>query len=200
MDYASAGDLRSELENRAKGKEDENGNRDGIKKYLTEDELLTWFTQLCLALKYLHNKQIIHRDLKSQNIFLTKQGLIKLGDFGIARVLSCTQSRAHTYVGTAYYLSPEIVNSKPYGCEADIWSLGVLLYEMAALELPFQGSSILSISRRICKSVYKPIPSCYSASVSLMIRSLLQVDQNKRPKIDDIINWPAVQRRLGVLF
>jgi len=137
MDYANGGDLKSELENRAKGKEDAAGNRDGVKQYLTEDELLTWFTQICLALKYIHDKKILHRDLKSQNIFLTKQGMIKLGDFGIARVLSCTQSRAYTYVGTPYYLSPELIRNKDYSFGADIWALGVLLYEMAALEMPF---------------------------------------------------------------
>ncbi len=86
-----------------------------------------------MALKHCHDRKILHRDLKSQNIFLTKRGMVKLGDFGIARVLSNTKSRAKTIVGTPYYLSPEIIESLPYNFKSDIWSLGVLLYEMCAL-------------------------------------------------------------------
>ena len=105
----------------------------GKVNYLTEDELLNQFTQICLAMKHCHDKKILHRDLKSQNIFLTKKGIVKLGDFGIARVLSNTRSKAKTVVGTPYYLSPEIIKSEAYSFKSDIWSLGVLLYEMAAL-------------------------------------------------------------------
>ena len=76
---------------------------------MTEDEVLDRFTQICLSIKHVHDKKILHRDLKSQNIFLTKKGLVKLGDFGISRVLSNTKSKAKTVVGTPYYLSPEII-------------------------------------------------------------------------------------------
>jgi NIMA (never in mitosis gene a)-related kinase len=95
-----------------------------------------------LALKHCHDRKILHRDLKSQNIFLTNKGMIKLGDFGIARVLSNTKSRAKTIVGTPYYLSPEIIESQPYNFKSDIWSLGVLLYEMCALAPPFNATSL----------------------------------------------------------
>jgi len=71
--------------------------------------VLEWFTQICLGLKHIHDRKILHRDLKGQNIFLTKQGIVKIGDFGIAKVLSTTMQNARTVVGTPYYLSPEIV-------------------------------------------------------------------------------------------
>lgn len=90
----------------------------------------------------MHDRKILHRDLKSQNIFLTDKGMIKLGDFGIARVLSETKSKAKTVVGTPYYLSPEIIQSQPYSFKSDIWSLGVLLYEMCALMPPFNAKSL----------------------------------------------------------
>jgi len=101
--------------------------------YMPEEQILTWFVQMCLALKHVHDRKILHRDLKSQNIFLMKSGMIKLGDFGIARVLNSTNELAATVVGTPYYLSPEIVQSNHYDFKTDIWSLGVLLYEMCAL-------------------------------------------------------------------
>ena len=128
MDFADGGDLQSVVKSRYKQRA-----ANGRMNYLTEDQLLDWFTQICLAMKHCHDKKILHRDLKSQNIFLTKSGLIKLGDFGIARVLSNTKSKAKTVVGTPYYLSPEIIRSEAYSFKSDIWSLGVLLYEMAAL-------------------------------------------------------------------
>lgn len=102
-------------------------------EYFPEELVLSWFTQICLALKHCHDRKILHRDLKSQNIFLTKRNIVKLGDFGIARVLSNTKSIAKTVVGTPYYLSPEIIESSPYSFKSDVWSLGVLLYEMCAL-------------------------------------------------------------------
>jgi NIMA (never in mitosis gene a)-related kinase 1/4/5 len=109
------------------------------KCYFSEDKILDWFTQICLAIKHVHDRKILHRDLKAQNIFVMKNGLLKLGDFGIARVLNKTSDMASTVVGTPYYLSPEIVQSNKYGFATDIWSLGVVLYELCALRPPFNG-------------------------------------------------------------
>lgn len=128
MDYADGGDLQGMVKKRLKEK-----TSSGKVNFMSENEVLDIFTQICLALKHTHDKKILHRDLKSQNIFLTKRGIVKLGDFGIARVLSHTRSAAKTVVGTPYYLSPEIIKSESYNFKSDIWSLGVLLYEMAAL-------------------------------------------------------------------
>lgn len=83
-------------------------------KLFTEEQVLDWFVQLCLALKHVHDRKILHRDIKSQNVFLTKSGVIRLGDFGIARVLNSTVELARTCIGTPYYLSPEICENKPY--------------------------------------------------------------------------------------
>ncbi|KAG8504610.1 Serine/threonine-protein kinase Nek1, partial [Galemys pyrenaicus] len=101
MDYCEGGDLFKRI-NAQKG------------ILFQEDQILDWFVQICLALKHVHDRKILHRDIKSQNIFLTKDGTVKLGDFGIARVLKSTVELARTYIGTPYYLSPEICENKPY--------------------------------------------------------------------------------------
>lgn len=122
MDYADGGDLQGKI----KAQREKGG-------YLSEVVILDWFTQICLAMKHCHDRKILHRDLKAQNIFLSGNGIVKLGDFGIAKVLSSTVEKAVTIVGTPYYLSPEIIQNSPYNFKSDIWSLGVLLYEMCAL-------------------------------------------------------------------
>ena len=92
---------------------------------------------MCLGLKHCHDRKILHRDLKPENIFVTQQDIIKLGDFGVAKVLNTTLSKADTLVGTFAYLSPEVLTESPYDGKSDIWALGIVLYYMAALRLPF---------------------------------------------------------------
>eukprot|EP01035_Chromulina_nebulosa_P006185 gene6185-8366_t len=103
MEHADGGDLSSAIQKRRTES-----------KHYAEDEVMRIFVQICLALKHVHSANILHRDLKSQNIFLTLTGIVKLGDFGIAKVLDTTDDQARTQIGTPYYLSPEICESKPY--------------------------------------------------------------------------------------
>lgn len=111
------------------------------KIFQREEIILNWFVQLCFAVKYIHDKKILHRDLKLSNIFISSNGDIKLGDFGIAKVLNNTEEFAKTIVGTPYYLSPEICLKKPYNYKSDIWSLGCVLYEMMNLKHAFEAES-----------------------------------------------------------
>ena len=114
--------------------------------------------------------------MKAENIFLTKDGIVKLGDLGICRVLNSTKSKAKTAIGTPYYMSPEVISGKKYCRKADIWSLGVLLYLMCTFNLPFDGNSLAKIAIKINKGYYEPIPSHYSANISNLIGSLLKQD------------------------
>jgi len=139
----------------------------------------------------------MHRDLKSQNIFLTKKGIVKLGDFGIAKVLGNTKSIAKTVVGTPYYLSPEIIQNSPYNMKSDIWSLGVLLYEMCACQPPFNATSLAQLGRRILEGKFERVPSCFSNRVQQLIVSMLSKDPKRRPSINDILKTPCIKERIA---
>ena len=157
---------------------------------------MDWFTQICLAIKHIHDKKILHRDLKSQNIFLTKNGLIKLGDFGIAKCLNFTLDKARTVVGTPYYLSPEIVENKPYSFKSDIWSLGVLLYEMICLKMPFDASSLPMLYMKIVRGNYSPIPTIYSKDLKNLVSLLLNTNSEKRLSINEILKLPYMKKKI----
>ena len=114
MEYADAGDLSMVVKRQKE-----------LKQYLPEPDILSWFVQIALGLQYIHKKNILHRDLKTQNIFVTSKKLVKIGDFGISKWLSHTLDLATTAIGTPHYLSPEICRRQPYSHKSDMWSLGI---------------------------------------------------------------------------
>ena len=177
MDYAEGGDLQKKIKAQRQKK-----------YYFQENTILDWFTQICLAMKHIHDKKILHRDLKSQNIFITENGLIKLGDFGIAKCLNFTMEKASTIVGTPYYLSPEIVQNQPYNFKSDIWSLGVLLFEMIALKMPFDATSLPMLSLKIARGNYGTLPTSFSSDLKNLVKTLLNVDPSLRPSINEVLS------------
>ena len=184
-EYADDGDLNQKIK---KLKEK--------KSPFTEQQIIDYLTQICLALNHIHKKKIIHRDLKSGNIFLTKSGLIKLGDFGIAKGFKNTWEKAKTKVGTPYYLSPEIINSKPYDLKSDIWALGVLLYEMMTFKMPFNANSLPSLSLKIIRGYYQSPPSSYSKELIDLVKRCLNLDPKKRPNAESILKLPFIKKRI----
>jgi NIMA (never in mitosis gene a)-related kinase len=132
----------------------------------------------------------------AKNVFLTTKNYVKLGDFGIAKTLNNTREKARTIIGTPYYLSPEIVQNRPYGFESDIWSLGVLLYEMCALKPPFNAYSISALAMKISGGVYNQIPGQYSRELRVLIGSMLSLDPHRRPSIHKILRNPFIQSRI----
>ncbi len=157
--------------------------------HFPEEQVLDWFVQLCLAVKHVHDRKILHRDLKTQNIFLTKVGIIKLGDFGIARVLKSTGELARTAIGTPYYLSPEICESQPYNNKSDIWSLGCILYEMTTLKHAFEAGNMKGLIMKILRGSYPPIPASYSRELRSLIDSVLRRTPKERPSINTILRY-----------
>ncbi|XP_051882486.1 serine/threonine-protein kinase Nek5-like [Pristis pectinata] len=162
-----------------------------------EDQVLDWFVQICLGLKHIHDRKILHRDIKTQNIFLCNNGkTAKLGDFGIARMLNNTMELAHTRIGTPYYLSPEICESRPYNNKTDIWSLGCVLYELSTLSHPFEGSNLHQLVVKICRGRYAPIHPRYTYDMRILLAQLFKVNPRDRPSINSILKKPFLEKRI----
>ena len=183
-EYADGGDLEQKI-------------KEQNKKPFTEAEILDYFTQICLALQHLHKKKIIHRDLKSGNVFLMKSGIVKLGDFGISKGLKSSRDKAVTMVGTPYYLSPEIIMNKPYDAKSDIWALGVLLYELLTFKMPFNAKSLPLLSIKINKGEYAPPSSKYSSEIKDLLKKCLTLKPELRPSIDEILKLPLIKDRIN---
>lgn len=112
---------------------------------------------------------------QTHNIFLTARNLVKVGDFGISKVLDATVAMARTTVGTPYYLAPEVIDQKPYGFKADVWALGVVLYELVSLRKPFDAENLATLAMRIMRADFPPLPSSVSPELAELIGSMLQV-------------------------
>lgn len=183
MEFADGGDLSSRIKKNY-----------GVN--FRETQILDWFIQIVLSLNYVHQRKILHRDVKTQNVFLTSDGQVKLGDFGIARTLSSTYDQAKTFVGTPYYLSPELILERPYDHRSDVWAIGVVLYELLTLRHPFNASDMKGLMQRILKVQYDPIPTMYSAEIRNLVPKLLVKDPARRIRLSEILELPIVSRRL----
>ncbi|XP_057357720.1 serine/threonine-protein kinase Nek1 isoform X5 [Manis pentadactyla] len=183
MDYCEGGDLFKRI-NAQKG------------IFFQEDQILDWFVQICLALKHIHDRKILHRDIKSQNIFLTKGGTIQLGDFGIARVLNSTVELARTCIGTPYYLSPEICENKPYNNKSDIWALGCVLYEMCTLKHAFEAGNMKNLVLKIISGSFPPVSLHYSYDLRSLLSQLFKRNPRNRPSVNSILEKGFIAKRI----
>ncbi|KAL2076555.1 hypothetical protein ACEWY4_027849 [Coilia grayii] len=183
MDYCEGGDLFKKI-----------NSQKGV--LFPEEQILDWLVQICLALKHVHDRKILHRDIKSQNIFLTKDGTVQLGDFGIARVLNSTVELARTCIGTPYYLSPEICENKPYNNKSDIWALGCVLYEMCTLKHAFEAGNMKNLVLKIIRGSYPPVSIHYSQDLRCLLGQLFRRNPRERPSVSSILDKPFLSRRI----
>lgn len=174
MEYCEHGDLHTYLTKL-------NG------KHISENTVWKFFIQICLGMHHLHSQNILHRDLKTLNIFLTKDNTIRIGDLGVAKILSCAENFVKSKVGTPYYLSPEVCEDRPYNNKSDIWSLGCVLYEICSLKHPFEAKNQAELLLKIVKGKYESMPKKYSKDLADIVHSCLMKDYNKRPSIEEII-------------
>ncbi|XP_042225332.1 serine/threonine-protein kinase ppk1-like isoform X2 [Homarus americanus] len=165
-----------------------------------EQKIIRWFIQITMALQYLHSHNILHRDLKTQNIFLTRSGLIKLGDFGIARILGSSIDMATTMIGTPYYMSPELFAGLPYNYKSDMWALGCCLYELATLKHPFPARDISALINRISRGKVGDVSNHYSEDLQCLVQSLMNRSPGLRPSTSQILLQPSIRNHISVFL
>lgn len=169
--------------------------------YLAESRVMLWFAEMCLAVHYLHSHRIIHRDLKTQNVFVnSSNGEVAVGDFGVARIaesISQAHAAAPSSTGTPLYMAPEILQGHSHATfKSDIWSLGCILYELLALRHPFATSDFSGLVIKISKGEYAPLPPHYSKPIGKLVERMLDRDPRRRPLIDEILCSPLVRSYL----
>ena len=188
MEYCPGGDLSKLIKHNRK-----------TSQYFSEDIIWKIFSQVCSALYACHTHKegkILHRDIKPSNIFIDQENNIKLGDFGLSRILNTDISFAVSRVGTPYYMSPEQIDDIKYNEKSDIWSLGCFLYELVTLHPPFEANNHINLAKKIKSGKVDLIPKFYSQKLNEVINLLMNLDPNKRPNITEIINIPEINLRI----
>ena len=183
MEYADQGDLFQLITEHKK-----------TKKHFTEEEIWNTLIQLLNGLKSLHELNILHRDLKSANVFLFKGGIVKLGDLNVSKVTR--KGMGYTQTGTPYYASPEVWKDKPYDSKSDIWSLGCVIYEMCALNPPFRAQSMEDLFKKVIRGYYPDISNKYSKDLSEILKLMIQIEVGARPNCDELLKMPIVKKRI----
>ena len=186
MEFANDGDISSKIKTKLKKK-----------RYFEENIIWVYLIQILEGLHYLHEKKIIHRDLKSANIFLMKDNIVKIGDLNVSKINK--MGMAITQTGTPYYASPEIWLDQPYDYKSDIWSLGCILYELCQLKPPFRGTSLKNLCMNIQKGRYDPIPEFYSDDLNSIIGMMLQKNPDQRPTTGQILGCDIIVRKMNEL-
>jgi NIMA (never in mitosis gene a)-related kinase len=183
MEYADKGDLYQRIVQLKK-----------IGCFIEETDAWKIFIQMTRGLKSLHDLKILHRDLKSANIFLFSDGTAKIGDLNVSKVAK--RGLGYTQTGTPYYASPEVWEEMAYDNKSDIWSLGCVTYEMLTLHPPFRAKDMEELYKKVLKGQYKRVGDKYSSDMNDIIDYLLKVNPKERPNCEQILKHPAVQKRL----
>lgn len=187
MEFADAGDA-FQLMSRLK---DEG-------RTFTEEEIWRILIQTVNGLKQLHDWKIMHRDLKSANIFLFRNGDVKLGDLNVSKIMN--NSLEYTQTGTPYYASPEVWKNQPYNAKSDIWSLGCVVYELICQKPPFDAKSMNDLFKVVIRGKFEPIPETYSAGLQRIINWMIKLSPSKRPSCNLILNDSAALKWSSKLF
>ena len=183
MEFADRGDLYQKIVAHKKSA-----------KFFEESDIWRIFIQLVKGLKALHDLKILHRDMKSANVFLFSNGCAKLGDLNVSKV--ARRGLGYTQTGTPYYASPEVWKDKPYDHKSDVWSLGCVLYEMITLRPPFRAKDMEGLFNKVCKGQYSRIPDRFSDDLFKIVQYLLIVNSIQRPSCDQILQHPIILKRI----
>jgi len=183
MEHADGGDLFHQISN---------ARDEGY--FFEEKVILNWLAQILLALQYVHSNQLLHRDIKPQNIFLLANGMVKLGDFGVSRVLENVDSLASTTTGTPCYFSPELCRNDPYDAKSDLWALGCITYEMAQLVPPFPSENMGQMCKDIINEEPTPLPAHYSNDLRVLIKMMMEKNPEHRPTAAQLLAMPVLRK------
>ena len=162
--------------------------------FFEEKDIWKIFIQITRGLKTLHALKILHRDFKSANIFLFKDGTAKIGDLNISKII--TKGLGNTQTGTPYYASPEVWNNSPYDLKSDIWSLGCILYEMLTLNPPFHADNFDGLYKKVMAGKYNKINSRYSEDMNELLQLLFKVNPRERPNCDELLKLELIKKRI----
>ena len=188
MEYCDDGDLETKIKIMKRNRQK-----------FEENLIWSYFIQIIHGLKALHDKKILHRDLKSANIFLTKEkNQCKIGDLNASKVMK-EKFLQNSQIGTPTYSSPEIWQNKPYSYKSDLWSVGCIIYEMCCLRPPFKGKNFDELCENICNGKIEKISNRYSNELWEIIKMMLEIDVDKRVDCDMILNNKLVKEQIKEL-
>ena len=174
-------------------------------KSFNENFIWKVFIQMALGLQYLHSRNIVHRDIKSLNIFLTKDNSARVGDLGASRRLCpvtndvLDELNPQDKVGTPFYLAPELWNDEQCSKATDVWAIGCILYEMCALQVPFLADDIEVLEQRVLKEKMAPLPHTTSKGLAHIVSKCLNKKKEMRPSIEEIIMMDEFQDKCRLL-
>lgn len=172
------------------------------KTYFQEKEIINALIQLLLGLSYIHDKKIVHRDIKTKNIFIQNENTLRIGDFGIAKIFNSNKNSKNTnlnkMVGTPLYMAPECFKqNKKYSYKSDIWSLGCCIYEMCNLKHAFEGQFFPAVSIKISEGKRLPLNKIYSKELRNVIDNMLNLNPRNRPTIASLIEKTFLKKYVG---
>ena len=186
MELAGGGDLDDQFKEAVKSKQ-----------IIREDLIGGWACGCVNALGFLHENNVVHRDIKLANLMLDGNGQIKLCDFGMAAEIRHGEWLEEYGKGTPLYQSPELCERRPYNEKVDTWAMGCVLYELAARQRPFDGKNMVTISKKICTEKPKPLRSGYGSDMQKFVMSLLTKDIHDRPSMIELLGTPFISHHMA---
>ncbi|KAF7259621.1 hypothetical protein EG68_02938 [Paragonimus skrjabini miyazakii] len=188
MEYCEGGDLGEFLRGiRNRG------------EHLTEKQIGRWMVQLVLAASFMNEHKVLHGNIKTSNIFI-KDGQLKIGGFTISRLLIRTHDTANAFVDTPYYMSPEVLKNEGYSNKSDIWSLGIVLYEMCTQKHAYTGTNLIRVLWQVLNSPCPTLPTNYSKELQSVLVAMLTKDVERRPSALELLQHPFIQHHLFNMF
>ncbi|XP_067298880.1 uncharacterized protein [Pseudorasbora parva] len=183
LEHSEGGDLAELIKLKMEGK-----------VTFSELQILDWTVKICMALKHLHDQQIIHKNLQPKSVFFTACGTVRLGEFGAINEWSTGTQKTQTEALS--YVAPEIFKGQPSDEKSEIWSLGCVIYEMCMLKCAFTAKSTVEIISKILTSSYEPLPETFSEDLRQLVKDTLQIDPANRPSVSEILMRPFIINHL----